>query len=129
MNVLAVAVVAVAVVAVLVVVVVDVVLAAAAIAVFAAVVVGLVGADEGLGSRPVAVAVMASGARDAHSGRKLGARIGPKHLPRARRGRPSLHAGPFFLMTSLHTLRKSLANFWAFAWACLVRMMLRTLAL
>ena len=128
MNVLAVALVAVAVVAVLVVVVVDVILAAAAVAVFVAVV-ALVGADEGLGSRPVAVAVMASGARDAHSGRKLGARIGPKHLPRARRGRPSLHAGPFFLMTSLHTLRKSLANFWAFAWACLVRMMLRTLAL
>ena len=36
---------------------------------------------------------------------------------------------PFFLMTSLHTLRKSRANFRAFAWASVVRMMLRTLAL
>ena len=58
MNVLAVVVVAVAGVAVLVVVVVGVVLAAAAVAVFVAVVVALVGAVEGLGSRPLSVAVM-----------------------------------------------------------------------
>ena len=76
------------------------VLAVAVVAVTVVAVLVVVVAVEGLGSRPVTVAVMdwacfapvavwlqgrASGACDAHSGRKLGARTGPKPIcPRSR---------------------------------------------